>query len=137
MISILIDTNIILDFLLERKPFNEDSEKILKSVFNHSIKGYISATTVTDIYYIMRKERDLTTAKDFIKNLVSFINVANVNGKIILSSLKSDIKDFEDAVQECSAIFNDIDIIITRNEKDFISSKVKVHNPKQFITEYL
>jgi predicted nucleic acid-binding protein len=137
MKMVLLDTNIILDFILTREDFYANSEIILKSAFNKKIIAYITASSVTDIYYIVRKEKSKKLAKDFLSNLIKFIEIAEVNKDIIIKALNSDFKDFEDSVQECSAEFNGIDLIITRNTKDFLNIKTTVLNPNDFINNYL
>jgi predicted nucleic acid-binding protein len=133
----LIDTNIILDFLLEREPFYNQADIIIKSAFDNKIKAYITATTVTDIYYITRKMKNSSIAKEFIKSLVLFIEVANVNKDIVLKALNSNLDDFEDAIQEYSAVTNGIDILVTRNERDFVGSKTDAITPEEFVNDYL
>jgi predicted nucleic acid-binding protein len=137
MKKVLIDTNIILNFLLEREPFHNQAEIIIKSAFDNKIIAYITATTVTDIYYITRKVKSSSIAKEFIKSLVLFIEVANVNKDIVLNALDSSLDDFEDAIQEYSAIMNDLSVIVTRNEKDFANSIIDTVDPKEFIDVYL
>lgn len=136
MMKVLIDTNIILDFVLERKPFYENSETILRLAHNKEIDAYISATTVTDIYYLTKRNKDSIEAKDFIKNLLSFINISDVNKEIVEKAIYSDIADFEDAIQIYSAVNLDLELIITRNEKDFKKSEIKVLSPEFFLKSF-
>jgi len=136
MMKVLIDTNIILDFVLERKPFYENSETILRLAHNKEIDAYISATTVTDIYYLTKRNKDSIEAKDFIKNLLSFINISDVNKEIVEKAIYSDIADFEDAIQIYSAVNLDLELIITRNEKDFKKSEIKVLSPDFFLKSF-
>ena len=137
MKRVLIDTNIILDFALEREMFFEDADKILQLAFEKKIAAFITATTVTNIYYIARKEKGKNETLGFIKSILEFIDIADVNKSVILNALELGYRDFEDAIQDSSAQNIDISIIITRNEKDFMSSKLNVNNPKTFLNGFI
>ena len=119
MIKILLDTNIILDIALERREFFEKSKELMLTINKLSIPSYITATTVTDIYYILKKSKGHQLTISFLKNLFDFIDIAGVNKEIIVSALDSELTDFEDGVQTECASQNDINIIITRNIADF------------------
>ncbi len=93
MKRVLIDTNIILDFVLERENFFEDADKILKLAFEKEIIAFITATTVTNIFYIARKEKGKNEALDFIRNILSFIDIANVDKSVILDALELGFRD--------------------------------------------
>jgi len=131
--KILIDTNVILDIILERKPFVEHAVLLFKTASKRQFSLFISATTVTDIYYITRKEKGRDIALGFIKDLLRFINIASVNKRVILQSLESDMPDFEDAIQTFSAQQEGIEIIVTRNEADFEHSGLSIYNPESFL----
>ncbi|MBC8182709.1 PIN domain-containing protein [candidate division KSB1 bacterium] len=133
MKKVLLDTNIILDFALERKYYFSDAEKILKLAFEGKITTYITATTVTDIYYISRKEKGKDQTIGFLRNLMEFVEVANVNKNVILEAFALDFNDFEDAIQESAAQHSNISKIVTRNEKDFKNSSLEIFTPKDFL----
>lgn len=132
---IVLDTNIILDIALKRIPFYRDSAELFSQIGLGKVSAFITATSITDIYYIAKKSQGHTTTISFIASLLKIINVLSIDSKIILKSLKSDIKDFEDAIQANAASFNQIDYLITRNKKDFIKSDVKVLTPTEFLQE--
>lgn len=127
--KLLIDTNVILDIALERTPFVVQAALLLKTAQQQSIHLFITATTVTDLYYIIRKEKGKETALAFLKDLLQFIDVASVDKHIILQALDSEMSDFEDAVQAYSARQEAITTIVTRNEEDFTQSGLDIHNP--------
>ncbi len=131
--KILIDTNVILDIALEQEPFAEHAVLIFKTAHKKTIRMFMTATTVTDLYYIARKERGKETALSFIEDLIQFMHVISVDKNIIFNALHSEISDFEDAIQVCSAIQEGITTIVTRNEKDFINSGLNIQNPKAFL----
>jgi len=135
MKKVLFDTNIILDIALEREPFFEEAFKLFELIDKREIIGNVTASTITDIYYISKKEKGHKKAIDFIKNLIEVVEVIGVDKDIIIKALCSDIKDFEDAIQTSAAEMNEIEIIITRNEKDFSNSTLKIISPKGFLIE--
>jgi len=133
MIQTLLDTNIILDIALKRLPYFESSSQIFEKIGANSINGYVAATTIADIYYIVCKEKGATTAKDFISNLIKFVDVLGVHKDHILHALGSKVQDFEDAIQSSVAEHIGINILITRNTKDYIHSPLFILTPEQFI----
>src|SRR6056297_1014587 len=119
MTNILLDTNIILDIALKRQPFFESSSKIFLMMDQNILSSYVTATTITDIYYIALKEKSRNIAREFIINLVSIVDVLGVDQYVIHEALQRDMKDFEDAIQVSAADLRDIKIIVTRNPRDF------------------
>lgn len=134
MEKILFDTNVILDIALKRRPFFEHAASLFTLMDKGIIIGYITASTVTDIYYISKKEKGHEMALDFISNLIEIVDVIGVDKGIIINAIKSRMKDFEDAVQEYSAASYGIGIVITRNVKDFEHSQLKVFSPLEFLS---
>lgn len=131
--KILIDTNVILDIALKREPFVEHAALFLKTAQQQMIRLFMTATTVTDLYYITRKEKGKKTALSFIEDLLQFVNVTSVDKNIIIKALRSEMSDFEDAIQAYSAKQEAITTIVTRNEKDFIRSGLDIHSPESFL----
>jgi predicted nucleic acid-binding protein len=130
---VVLDTNIILDIALRREPHFLDSSGVFMKIDSSVVYGFVTATTITDIYYISKKEKGHQVSIDFITNLIEIIDVIGVDRQVIIESLLSKITDFEDAVQSVSAILNNIDYIITRNQKDFSESEVKAITPIEFL----
>ena len=136
MNGILLDTNIILDIALKRADFFEKSKDVLILINESRFPVFITATTITDIYYILKKSKGIDLTISFIKGLIEYIDVCGVNKETILNALNSESKDFEDAVQSFSAIHCGIKIIITRNISDFQTSDLQVLTPGEFIKQY-
>lgn len=130
---VVLDTNIILDIALRRDPHFLDSSGVFKKIDSSVVYGFVTATTITDIYYISKKEKGHQVSIDFITNLIEIIDVIGIDRQVIIESLLSKIIDFEDAVQSVSSYLNNIDYIITRNQKDFSESQVKAITPKEFL----
>lgn len=128
-----MDTNVILDFALEREKFVEDAEKILRLAFTGYLKAFITATTVTDIFFIVKKHKNKLMAMEFLTELIGFVDISDVNKKVVLESLKSEFTDIEDAIQEFSARNNNIYTIVTRNTNDFRKSELQILTPKEFL----
>jgi len=133
MTNILLDTNIILDIALKRQPFFESSSKIFLMMDQNILSSYVTATTITDIYYIARKEKSRNIAREFIINLVSIVDVLGVDQYVIHEALQRDMKDFEDAIQVSAADLRDIKSIVTRNPRDFNNCGLEVYTPDELI----
>ena len=133
--QVLIDTNVVLDVLLNRDDFVRDAVAILK-LPERSVQKYVSASAITDIYYIARQEiKDKAEVKNLLKTLLQIIHVADVSEDNILTALDSDWSDFEDSVQNAVAESHNYDAVITRNKGDYKKSNLKVFSPKEFLEE--
>jgi predicted nucleic acid-binding protein len=137
MIKALIDTNIILDIALERHRFYQDAADIFRKIYEQKLQGYISASSVTDIYYCLRKTNGKVQTVTFLRKLLKVIDIADVDKSVILNALYLDWNDFEDAVQSQTAIKNELDVLITRNTKDYHKTgKIKVFTPSDFLKQF-
>ena len=133
MLNILIDTNVALDFVLHRQPFYQIAEKIVETAKLQNISLNVSAASVTDIYYLVRRElRDRNLALQLLKNFLNVAKIAAVSENEINKALDLDWNDFEDAVQYSTALLNQMDYIVTRNAKDFKASEVPAISPEDF-----
>ncbi len=133
--KILRDTNIIVDVALDREPFFAESDRILTFVEEAQIQGYISASTFSDLYYIIRRDRGRDWTLDFLRQLATFCQVATVDNSVISMALTCNFKDFEDAIQYTTAVINRIDAIVTRNPRDFPVTTPRILTPNQLIQE--
>ncbi len=133
MKKVLFDTNIILDIALKRIPHYEASSKLFELIDLESIEAYITGSSVTDIYYIARKEKGRDITRKFLLELIQIVPVLGVDHTIIFQALQS---DFEDAVQAFSAGANDLEYIITRNKKDFVGSEIEILSPEEAIVTF-
>lgn len=131
---ILLDTCIVIDVLQARNPFNESAEKIFLGIANNHYEGYITAKSVTDIYYLTHRctHSDKDTRK-IITNLISLFNVLDTTDMDIRKAVLSNISDYEDAVMTETAIRTGMDCIITRNKKDYLKSNAVVYSPEEFL----
>jgi predicted nucleic acid-binding protein len=133
MKQVLIDTNVILDIALQREPFFEVANQIFDKIDEDEIKGFVTASSVTDIYYVSRKASGQKKTIAFIRELIDILEVLSVTKETIIDALDTDFKDFEDAVQYCVADMNCIDIIVTRNKSDFKLSAIEVCTPDELM----
>ena len=134
--EVLIDTNIILDIALQRSKFAKQSGDFLKFVSHKDYRSFLTATTITDIYYVLKKSKGHQRTIDFIGNLILFVDVAGVTKNIVMSALTSKSPDFEDAIQAETAKDHNIKIIVTRNTSDFINTGIKAVTPQDFVKQY-
>lgn len=133
--KVLIDTNIIFDLALIRIPFYDEADEIFYLIEQDKIQGFLSATTVTDIYYILRKRKGKEWTFKFLKRLTNLCRINPITEEIILQALNNSYKDFEDDIQYYSALVNNLDALVTRNLQDFPDSKLLILSPSQLITE--
>lgn len=130
----LIDTNVIVDALTSREPWKESAEKIFIMAANRVMDMYITASSATDIYYLVRKYlRSTEQAKQVMGKLYSLIGILAVTGDECIDALASSVSDYEDAVMERAAARADMDYIITRNVRDFQQGIVKAIFTDDFI----
>ncbi|MCF8076391.1 MAG: PIN domain-containing protein [Desulfotignum sp.] len=134
--NLLLDTNILLDIALKRQPFVEQAAQVLSTAQHRKFPLYMTATTITDLFYIVRKAKGKDIALAFIEDLLQYVDVAAVDKWVILRALKLGLADFEDAVQVGAAEKAGIDVIITRNEPDFQNVAIRVLNLGQFLQQY-
>ncbi len=134
MEKVLIDTDVILDFFFDRKPFSEESAKILSLCESNKIKGFVTSIMLSNIHYLLRKTATNTKVIEKLKMLLKIIDVIITDKKAVEDALNSQFKDFEDALQNFSAQnTNEIRIIITRNTKDYKTSKLSIMNPETYL----
>lgn len=133
--KVLIDTNIILDVALQRHPFYSESIQVLSLVNQNRIKGYISASTLSDIYYVLRKQMGRSLAIDFLRRIRTICQIATVNDAAIVIAMEANFRDFEDAIQYGTAVVNQLDAIVTRNSLDYPVVIPRIITPSGLIQE--
>ena len=131
--KVLIDTNIILDVLCKRPDFYEDSAKVFKLCEVKRISGVISALSIPNIMYILRKELDAKKTKEILDNLSLILSIAYLKADDLKKAAAMEFKDFEDALQSACAARIKANYIITRNIRDFTMSKVAAIKPTELL----
>lgn len=130
----LIDTNVILDVLCDRAPFAEDAQTVFKMCEVKRVEGFISALSVPNIIYIMRKELDTEKISDILEKLTLIFKIADLKGSDLKNAVRHGFADYEDAVQSVCAQRIGADVIVTRNIKDLSGSKVMAITPSELIS---
>jgi predicted nucleic acid-binding protein len=134
-VKILIDTNIVLDLLLEREPFIDNAIALFEQIEQGNLEGYIAATTITNIFYIIRKTEGREVALAAINRLLIGLQFCAVNRQTVETSLSLGLKDFEDSIQLACATLSQLDGIVTRDRKDFIGSNIPIYSPLELLNQ--
>lgn len=132
---ILVDTNVVLDLLLARKPFVSDAARIFTMVERGSVEGVLCATTFTTIDYLLGQSLSEFEAREAVRKLLSLFEVAPVNRVVLAAAIESSMRDFEDAILAQSANHSGIERIVTRNTSDFSQSPVIAIDPPEFLAQ--
>lgn len=128
---ILFDTNILLDAILTREPFATDAAFLLTAVELGQITGFVSATTLTDVYYLVKRQtRSAETAFNAVNELLELMEICTVDRAVLEQAILFDRDDFEDAVQIACAIRLGLDAIVTRDVAGFTNSLISIISPE-------
>ena len=127
---VLIDTNVVLDLLQEREPFVENATRLFERIDAVEIEGFITATTITNIYYSVRKVAGRVVAQEAIAQILSDLNICAVDLNVLEQALSLNFEDFEDAVQYACAVVNNLDAIVTRDLSGFVNAEIPVVLPE-------
>jgi len=133
MEQLLVDTNIVIDLLSKREGFFEEAQELFTLADHKQVKLSVSALTFANTHYLLNKYQKLDDARKTLIKLKVLVNVAPLDDKVLELALVSDFKDFEDAIQYLTALENGMDIIITRNKKDFKNSKLPIMTAKEYL----
>lgn len=134
MDNVLIDTDVLLDFFFDRAPFSEFATEILNRCAEKNLNGFTTPVIICNVYYLLRKTATHQIIVEKIKQLLGIIEIIEMNQETVLNALNSKFKDFEDALQNVSAIQNgSLNIILTRNIKDFKKSELAVLTPENYL----
>ncbi|NJO48444.1 MAG: PIN domain-containing protein [Leptolyngbyaceae cyanobacterium RM2_2_4] len=131
--KVLIDTNILADVALDRNPFFDQSEQIVRLAEQRQIEGYISASTFSDLYYVIRRVKGRDWTFQFLQQMSAICQIATVDQAVISMALTLNFRDFEDAIQYSTAVINQLDAIATRNPQDFAEAALQVMAPDALI----
>ena len=131
--KVLFDTNVLIDFLLDRAPFADAAADLLSRVDRGQIEGLACATSITTIFYLAQKALGQSEARRHISAVLSILEVAAVNRITLERAAESAVADYEDAVVVEAARQANATCIVTRDEKDFAKSSVPAHSPDALI----
>ena len=134
MDKILIDADVILDFFFDREPFTEYSSQIIGLCETNKIQGFVTPVIYSNLYYLLRQTARHEKVIENLKQLLSITEVLSMDREVVTNALNSGFKDFEDSLQNFAAMKNgEIDVIITRNLKDYKNSEIGVLSPESYI----
>ena len=131
--KVLFDTSVVLDVLMNREPFADVAAELMSKVENGSVVGYLCATTITTIYYLIANELGVSRAHTEVKKLTALFEIASINRPVLESALDKYFTDFEAAVLHESAKYAGADAIVTRNPKDFKRAKMPVYTSAELV----
>ncbi len=135
MDKLLVDTNVVLDILTRREEFYREAQDLFTLSDKGKVSLYVSSLTFANTYYLLSKQYKAADARKILTRFKVLVNILAMDDKIIELSLASEFSDFEDAIQYYTAIENEIEIIITRNKKDFKHSKLPVLSAKEYLNK--
>lgn len=132
----LLDTNVLLDVLADREPWADHSARVLERVERGEATGFVAAHAVTTLFYLVSLARGTEVAREKIRTLLRLLEVAPVDGERLLHALALPLEDFEDAVHAACAEREEVDVLVTRNEKDFVGTGVEVLSPVELLARW-
>ncbi|MEN0006318.1 MAG: PIN domain-containing protein [Bacteroidota bacterium] len=133
MKNVFVDTDVLIDFLIDREPFATEAAKILTYAEKGLVNCHISSMCFSNIFYITRKVHGKKEALALIKRLETVVETLTVDKNTIRQALVSNFSDFEDAIQNYCAKQEGLGIIITRNIKDFSKSELSIYTPESYL----
>jgi len=134
MDKVLIDTDVILDFFFDREPFAKYAIEIFNLCETNKLQGFTTPVIISNVYYLLRKTAKHMVIVERLKQLIHIIDVIKMDKKVVLNALNSEFKDFEDALQNFSAIeYGTIAVLLTRNIKDFKKSELAILTPETYL----
>ena len=133
VLSVLLDTNVLLDYLLCRDPYAQDARDILAACRDGRIKGYMAAHSLPNMFYILRRTYSIEERRSILLSLCELLDVIDIDREKIIRALQDEgFQDFEDCLQKECAETIPTDYIVTRNLQDFRSSEIACLDPAAF-----
>ncbi len=133
--SAYIDCNIILDWIIDRQPFSLYATELIDLIEKKKIKGFVSPLILANCFYIVQKVKGKEIANFFLQDSLKLFSIIDNTKTDLKLAIKNAFIDFEDDIHYFSVINNDLNIIITRNKKDFKSEKVNLFTAEEFLLE--
>jgi predicted nucleic acid-binding protein len=130
---ILVDTNVILDVVLARKPWAGDATSLLDAVAKGRARGYVAGHAVTTVHYVVEKERGRAVAATAVSDLLQLLTVVPLHGEDFQRALGLALEDYEDGVQVAACFQVEADYLVTRNSKDFVGAPVASRTPGEIL----
>lgn len=134
--KVVVDTNVVLDVLLARRPFVGASAEVFGLVEHSRIDGFLCATTITTVDYLLRQAMPRHSAREALRKLLELFEIAPVNRVVLEEALKSKLTDFEDAVLDQAGRLAGAEAVVTRNQSDFRYASLKVLGPDELLASF-
>lgn len=132
--KLFVDSDVVIDFFTDREPHANPASELFELNENGKVKLYLSAVSINNIYYIVRRFLGHKKTFEVVETLTEMTEIVGTTKKEIVQALKNNFTDYEDSVQYSSALtITDIDAIITRNIKDYRNSNIAVMTPLNFL----
>jgi predicted nucleic acid-binding protein len=135
MMRVLLDTNVVLDFLTDRAPFADAAAAVWEANRTGQIETYVSAITPVNVFYIVRKLKGAEEARRVVEGLLAECRVAMIDSRVLQDALSLPLKDYEDAVQHASATNNQLDCLVTRDPKDYAQATLPILSPSALLIQ--
>lgn len=132
--KVLFDTNVVLDVLLARSEFAEPARRLMALVEKRKVSGYLCATTITTIHYLIAKQLGTDAAIAAVRKLMLLFEFADVTRSVVVAALDAGFSDFEDAILYQAGWEKNVDVIVTRDPRDFRSSALPVYAPQELLS---
>jgi len=134
MTNLFIDTDVIIDFLVDRKPYSREAAIIFTLIDHKKLKGYVSSMTFSNLFYVLRKIEPQKKVFSKLNSLSKLLTVLKVDEQNIRDAIDSGFPDFEDSIQYyCALDCKKVEVILTRNTKDYKNSRLPVMTPGDFL----
>ena len=134
MTDLFIDNDVIIDFLIDRKPYSREAAILFTLIEQKKLRGYSSSLTFSNLYYILRKVQTHNKVISKLDSLSKILNILKVEEQTIKNAINSGFTDFEDSIQYfCARDNRRISVIITRNTKDYRNSEIPVMTPGDYL----
>jgi len=132
-VKVLFDTNVVLDLMLDRKPFSIAAAQLFSKVEHGELTRFVGATTITTIHYLASKTIGQERARQEIQKLFTLFEIAPIDRFVLENAVKSNFFDFEDAVLHEAAKYVSVSAIVTRNVKGFQEASLKIYAPQELL----
>ena len=134
MTDIFIDTDVIIDFLIDRKPHSREAAIMFTLIEQRKLKGYVSSLTFSNLYYVLRKVEPHPKVIAKLESISRLLTILKVDQQTIKDAISSGFNDFEDSIQyNCARACKKIDVLVTRNVKDFKNTEIPVMTPSDYL----
>lgn len=130
---ILLDTDITLDYIQQRTPFEAEANLVFASLVRREFVGYLAPITINNAFYFARKSGGIANAKIAVEDLLKIVEICSINKSTFENALLLNISDYEDAIQHVCAQNENLDAIVTRNISDYKNATLPVYSPTEFL----